>query len=179
MEAYPVDGQIFQAVVEGVDAQLLILPVLRHAHLRIHLPSVGEIRIVDLEDKTGVDDGLVFLVHGGGDGEEVSFVSGVVFVLHPVLHGAGSDGGEKGFFDRLSLERGFQILDVRLYLWVTDILERLSAVEDPGVMTDGGTSTPVKVLGELDHVAAEDGGRPEIWTCRLLDKAAEPLARIA
>src|SRR4030095_4531373 len=78
VKAYPVYRQVSQAMVEGVDAQLLIPPVLRHAHLKIHLPGVGEIRIVDLEDETGADDGLVFLVHGIGEGDEISLVGRVV-----------------------------------------------------------------------------------------------------
>jgi hypothetical protein len=37
--------------------------------VRHELPTVRQIRIVDLEQETGVGNGLVFFVHGIGDGE--------------------------------------------------------------------------------------------------------------
>jgi hypothetical protein len=73
-EAQPVNGQISQTVVKGVDSQLLIFAILRQAHLRIHLSGVGEIRSVDLEDESCVDDGLVFLMYPISDSKEISLV---------------------------------------------------------------------------------------------------------
>ena len=54
-------------MVERVDAHLLVLPVVRDAHLREHLPGVREVGIVDLQNKAGVHNSLVFFVHGVRD----------------------------------------------------------------------------------------------------------------
>src|SRR4029077_1539811 len=115
-------------------------------------------------------------MHGVCDGEKISLVGGVIFVLHPVLHCAWSDGWEKSFFDLLPLKGGLQILDVRFDLGLADVFERLGTVEDPGMVPDGSTSAPVEVFGELNHVATEDRGGPEVRTRRSLDKAAQPFA---
>ena len=58
-----------------LDAQLGVFAVVGDAHLGVHLPAVGQVGIVDLEQHAGVGDGLVLLVQRVGDGEqEASFV---------------------------------------------------------------------------------------------------------
>src|SRR5690348_5189003 len=63
VEAAPADvqpdllaGDVAKRVIERVDPKLRIAPVLRDAHLRIHLPAVGQVGIVDLQEEAGVDD---------------------------------------------------------------------------------------------------------------------------
>ena len=64
-------GDAAQRVVERVDAKLRPVAVLRLAHRRHHaLVHVGQERVVDLHDEAGIDDGLVFLVQGFGEGEQ-------------------------------------------------------------------------------------------------------------
>ena len=66
VEAPPADVQphllardAAQGVVDRVDAQRGVLAVVAHAHVRIHLPAVGQVRVVDLQQKPGGDDRLV------------------------------------------------------------------------------------------------------------------------
>ncbi len=166
-------------MVQRIDAQLLILAIVRQTHVRMHLPGIGEIGIVDLQDEAGVDDRLVFFAHRCGNGEEILFGGFVIFVLHPMLHGAGSDGREKSLCVLLALERRLQIGDVGVDFILADILERLDAIEHPGVMADGGPAAAVEILGELLHVAAEDRRRLEIHPGLALDESAQPLFGIA
>jgi hypothetical protein len=86
-----------------------------------------EPRIVDLQQKTGVDDRPVFLAHGVGDGEDVFLRRLVVDVPLPVLDvGRGNRRHERlcGFH---VAERGFEIVDVALELGVALIGDRPGA----------------------------------------------------
>ena len=144
----------------------------------MHLPGVGEVRIVDLQDEASFDDGLVFFAHGVRDSEEIFLIGFVKFILHPVLHGARSHGGQKCFFNFLSLKRDFEIRDVGIHFLLADIFQRFHAIEDPRMMADGCPAAAVEILGELQHVAAENRSRLEIGTRRALDESAESFLRI-
>ena len=113
VKTHAIGGNVAQAVIKRVDAQLGVLAVFRHAHLRHELPAVGQIGIVDLQQKPRVDDRLIFFVHGVGDGDEISLVVGVVIVFHPMLDGAGSNRGKKCFFVFLALKPCLEIFDFR------------------------------------------------------------------
>src|SRR5262245_55936367 len=118
-------------------------------------------------------------MHGVGNGEKICLVGRVVFVFHPVLHGSRSHRRQKGLFDLDTLERSLEIVDVCFDGGMADVLKGLVAVEDPRVVSDGSPSSLVKVIGKFHQVSAEYGSRSEIRAGRLLDKATEPLARIA
>ena len=143
------------------------------------MPCVREIRIVDLQHEFGVDDRLVFLPHGVCDSEQIGFIARVVLVLHPVFHSAGRDRRQKSFFDLLALECCLQIVNVRLYFLLADILERFDTIKNPRVMADGGAPAAVEVIFELDQIAAEDRRRLEVGACRPLDEAAESFFGVA
>ncbi len=111
---------VAEGVVEGVDAQLGVLAVGGDVHLGVDLPGICEIGVVDLEDEAGVDDGLVFLAHGVGDGENVFLVRLVVLVDQPVLDRAGGDGGHEAFAAGVVLRAADRLSRSRVrYSWPT------------------------------------------------------------
>ena len=85
VEADRLLGNVAQPVVQRLDAQLRVLAIVVDAHLRVHLPAVGQVRVVDLQHEAGVGDELVLLVHDVGDGEQELLVGRVVLVPQPVL----------------------------------------------------------------------------------------------
>ena len=87
---------IAQGMVERVEAHLGEAPVGRHVHLRVQLPGVGQVGIVDLQQEPSVGDRLLLVVHGIGDGVDERLVVGVVVVDQPMLNGARGDGGQEG-----------------------------------------------------------------------------------
>ena len=149
MEAHPVDGQISQAVVKRLDAQLLILPVLRHAHLRIHLPCIRQIRVVDLEDEAGVDDGLVFFVHGVGDGEKIGLVrvgSTRFFIQCSMVPGATAGKNASATWPPWSAALKWSMSSVT-EAWPT-YLSELNAGEDPCMVANGSAPASIEVARE-------------------------------
>ena len=81
----------------------------------------GRSGIVDLQQEAGVDDGFVFFVHGIGDGDQIGLVVRVIVVFHPVLDGAGRDGGKKRFLVLLTLQAGFEVGDLRFQRFMADV----------------------------------------------------------
>ena len=144
----------------------------------MHLPGVGEVRIVDLQDEAGFDDGLVFFAHGVRDSEEIFLIGFVKIILHPMFHGARRHGGQKCFFIFLVLKREFEIRDVGIHFLLADVFQRFHAIEDPRVMADGRPAAAVEIFGELQHVASENRRRLEIGTRRALDESAQSFLRI-
>ena len=147
--------------------------------LRHELPAVRQIGIVDLKQETGVDDGLVFFVHGVGDGEQIGLVVWVVVVFHPVLDGAGRDGGKKCFLVFLSLEARFEIIDFLLQPLLADILERPVAENSLDVVAAIVACSLVEVVAKLHHVAGENRRGPILRFHFPFDEAGEPFPRIA
>jgi len=54
-------------MIERLDAQSRVFAILSDRHVRVHLPAVGEVGVIDLQQKPGIDDKLVFVRHGVGD----------------------------------------------------------------------------------------------------------------
>src|SRR6185295_2252573 len=79
----------------------------------------------------------------------------------------------------LPLESGFQIGDIGIHFIVTNIFQRLHAVEYPRMMADGSSAAAVKILREFFHVASEDRRRFEIRTGLSFDEAAKSLLGVA
>ena len=147
--------------------------------LRHELPAVRQVGIVDLQQETGIDDGLVLFVHRVGDGEQIGFIIGVIVVFHPVFDGARRDGGEKGLLVLLSLEAGFEIVDLLLQPFLADILERPVA-ENPLDVVAAIVACPlVEVIAKLHHVAGENRRGAILRFHFPFDEAGETFPRIA
>src|SRR5690606_30080967 len=89
-------------------------------HFGEHLPAVRKVRVVDLADEAGVDDGPVFFLHRVGDGVEHFLVRLVVLVVDPVLHGAWGDGGQV-CLDVQALDGGLEVGYVFLVVVLADV----------------------------------------------------------
>src|SRR5438132_1768379 len=61
------------------------------------MPLEREIRGIELQKKTALDDGLVFDLDGGSDGGEICLFAVVIFVLHC----GGNDPRRRGSHERL------------------------------------------------------------------------------
>ena len=72
-------------MVERLDPQFGIFAIVGEIHVREHLPTICEVRIVDLHDDPGIGDGLVLLVQHVGDREQETLIIWVVLVPEPVL----------------------------------------------------------------------------------------------
>ena len=65
--------QAADRVVERLDADHREFPVILDRRFGVdHVPVLGDRRIVELQDKPGVDDRLVLLAHGVGAGVQNS-----------------------------------------------------------------------------------------------------------
>ena len=146
--------------------------------LRHELPTVGQVRIVDLQQKTGIGNGLVFLVHGISDGDQIGLVVGVIIVFHPVLDGAGSDGGEKSFLVFLSLQTGLEVGDLRFQRCMADVFQRRIA-EYPLDIVATVVGARFKIVAELDQIPGIDGRGVVAGFGFAFDEAAQTVARIA
>ena len=131
-----------------------------------------------MQQEAGVDDGFVFFVHGIGDGDEIGLVVRVVVVFHPVLDGAGSDGGKKRFFVLLTLQAGLEVGDFRLQRFMADVFERRVAKHPFDVVAAMG-SARVEVIAELGQVPGVDRRGLVAGFDFTLDEAAQPVARVA
>ncbi len=81
VEADAVLRQAADGVVDQLDRGLEIFAQVGHRPVRIKHPAGAELRLVDLQDHTGLDDGLVFLADRVGDRHHVALLVRVVFVV--------------------------------------------------------------------------------------------------
>src|SRR5712692_5540222 len=149
MEAYSLGRDSSQCMIERLDAERRKLAIGRHVHLRMNLPGIGKVRVVNLKNQTALGNGSVFFMHRVGNSREVGVVVGVVFILEPVLDGAGCDGRKECLLDFGALERGPQIRDVSLHCGLADILDRSGT---GGLSYSKGASSG-KVLREFRFVS--------------------------
>jgi len=112
MKTDSVLGQAAQRVVERLDPDHREFLVGRDARLGVHhVPIVGDCRIVELQDKAGIKDRLVFLAQRLGPGVEELLVAPVIGVRDAV--GApGSNRGHEPFLDPGVGEACLEIGDV-------------------------------------------------------------------
>src|SRR5260370_30585607 len=66
MEAYSLGRDSSQCMIERLDAERRKLAIGRHVHLRMNLPGIGKVRVVNLKNHTAVGNGSVFLVNSNG-----------------------------------------------------------------------------------------------------------------
>ena len=81
MQAHPVRGDVAQGVVQRLDMQVRLAPVLVVGlSLEHHVPAQSQVRRIQLQQESGRDDGLVLGAHGIGQRVEVGLVIRVVLV---------------------------------------------------------------------------------------------------
>jgi len=76
---------VVQRVVERVNPHGGIFAVFGNCDVGQASPTVRKVGVVDLQQKTGVDDRLVLLAHRLSDGERERLIVLVIFVCHPML----------------------------------------------------------------------------------------------
>ena len=101
-----------QRVVERLDAQRRVPAVLRHRHLREHLPAVGQVRVVHLQDQPRVDNGLVLLAQHVSDGEQGRLLVRVELVAEPVPRPCRGNGWQERLHAVVSPRRHGKPLDI-------------------------------------------------------------------
>ena len=106
-------------MVERVDANLGPFSAVGDARSRMQNVIGHEARIVDLHQKSGIDDRLVFFAHRVRDRENVFFLRLVIGVLLPVLDIRRRNSRHENVSDPNALKGGFEIVDIALELGVT------------------------------------------------------------
>ena len=175
MEANRFLGDVAQCVVKRFDAELGERAVLGDTQVRVDLPGVGQVRVVDLEQETSVGDRLVLFVHGVGDRVQEVLVSVVVSVLHPVLYRAWSDGQQEYLEASESFETGLEVVDIALHGGVTDVLKRSGA----HVLGPAQVASAFEILWEFQCVATVYPREHFAGDVGSLIVPAEPLSSVA
>ena len=162
--------QTAQRVIERLDPDHREFLVVVDIGLGVdHVPAGRGRRIVELEDKPGIEDGLVFLAHRLGPGVKELLVAVVIGVGNPV-GAAGRDGGHETFRSPRCLQRRFEIVDVGLERILAGVSERTNADRPGGgpgthehaglaVGIGGGKPHPIApTSGVVQHDLAGAGG---------------------
>jgi hypothetical protein len=103
----PVVRNSFERVIDGVDAELGELAIVRDADGGLeHVPPVDQPGIIDLQDKSGIDDRPVLFAQRLGQGEDELLVAAVVFVVDEMVEPARSDHAEERLLDLAAGARG-------------------------------------------------------------------------
>ena len=126
MQANLFAGDATQGVIQCVNPQR-VFAVVGQGDVGQAVPAVLQVRIVDLQQEAGIDDGLVFLMHGISDGQQERLVALVVFVQHPVLDGAWRIGRQVGGGHADAVKCSLEIVDVLGEFGVADIAKLAGA----------------------------------------------------
>ena len=168
VETDPVPRQSPQRVIERLHADHRELPVRARRGRRVdHVPVLGDGGIVELEDESRVDDGLVLLPHGVGAGVDELLLGLVVLVADPG-GAARRDGGHEALLDPGRRQRALEALDVRLDRRVARIRERARAHGDahaaPAPRRGGDTRMGIGVGGgeELAVAPVREAREPDL-----------------
>src|SRR6476469_8044291 len=98
VEPHPVARHIYDCLVDCCDDALDKAKKLAKRTIVVcQMPLEREIRAIELQKKTALDDGLVFDLDGGSDGGEICLFAVVIFVFHC----GGNDPGRRGGHERL------------------------------------------------------------------------------
>ena len=90
MHAQLLGRDVGERVVERLDVQRGALAEFVEVEVGVlDVPAHGEVGTVDLQDEAGLGDGLVFVAHRVGDGEEIGLVVLVVLVAEEQRDHAG------------------------------------------------------------------------------------------
>ena len=115
MHAHALGRQVAHRVVERGDIDGNDLAVVGERQVEIdHVPQHREIGTIELEDKAGLDDRLVFAPHHVGERVDIFFVGLVVAVLEIARDLAGGRRGHEDVLGLRALQRRFRKIDVGL-----------------------------------------------------------------
>ena len=156
---YPAGRQPRDGAVQRRDPELLELAVRRHVQVRVESKTVRQVRVVELQDETRLDDGFVLLAQGVCQREQKRLVTGIVLIGNPVLDGANGDRRDERLLGLDARQRRLQVVDVRLYRSLAGILQRPDTVElaPPTARRRGPLRR--KVLREILALAVADRAR--------------------
>ncbi len=145
----------------------------------------GGARVVELQDKAGIDDHVVFGAHRRADGADQFFLALVVFVLAVRDDARRRGDRQERLLDFDVLERRFEIVDVALQLRLPGIADRPDAHRlDRGGDALAGIELGIK-LGEflaVDAAGERIGARldrPPLETAQSLQHILRPADRFA
>ncbi len=85
-------------MVEGVDAHIGPAAAVFDRQTGVHDVVGEQAGVIDLQEEAGVDDGVVLLAHGVGDGVDVLLLGGVVLVAAWSFDIGGGAGWHEDFF---------------------------------------------------------------------------------
>lgn len=114
MEANLLAGKVPQGVIEQLHVPLQPAAVLFNTEIRVAQIMCEQLRIVNLQKKTGIDYDLVFLSQGLGNGHLVLFRSPVVVVGPAIADLVRSNRWDECFLDLDLVQGRFKILQVPL-----------------------------------------------------------------
>ena len=127
----------------------------------------GQLRVVDLQHETGVDDGPVFLVQGVGEGDPKFLIGLVELVSVPAGKLGRRHGRHESLLARDLGDRRFQIVDVARQRFVSLVGDRASA-HPAGPLRPAGRPWhlrgPSVILGKGEMLARP---RPGAFTARV------------
>ena len=107
-------------VVDGLDEQVRLFEPLLFVERLVHV-NIRQEGIIDLQQKTGINDRVVFFGQRIGDGIHVFFLAGVVFVEPD----AGDSGaGHERLFNSVLRAGRAQVGQIHLQCMMTDIAHR-------------------------------------------------------
>src|SRR3984957_2175519 len=89
MVTHAILGNPGERVVQRIDADLEIAAIVSNARLRLdHVPGCHDTGIVDLQDKSGVDDSAIFLAHRVGQSEHEFLFVPIMLVVDEMIEPA-------------------------------------------------------------------------------------------
>src|ERR1700728_1117731 len=118
---------VAQRVIERCDADFRPFAAVGDARLGMDDVIGDQPWIVDLQQKSGSDDSLVFLAHRLGDGEDVFLLRLVEDIFLPILNVGWRNGWHEHFFGVDAIQSRLEIVDVAFELEVAFIADRAGA----------------------------------------------------
>ena len=145
MEADFLGRDAAERVIDHFDPLGRPVPAIGDAELRMHHVIGDQARIVDLENKSGVDDCFVLFAQRIGDGLLVFLVGAIILVGKSCRDVGRRDRGHEDIFVGQALGCRFEIGDVRLDGLVASVADRpgasINAVASP-------SASPAKRFGD-------------------------------
>ena len=152
VKAHAVGRNVSQRVVERLDAKAGELAIVRDAHVRVNLPGVGEVRVVDLQDVSGLTIASYSTFIASAMAFEVRLVARIVLVAQPVLDRAGGYRRQERLGRLDTGQPRPEVRDVRLHGALPDVGQR----PDTDGLAARQISAAGEVLGEFGGVATVD-----------------------
>src|SRR5271166_994171 len=148
---------VLQRMIERLDMEPGLFAEFTKAQLGIlNVPAHGEVRTVDLQDQTGLGDGLVFLPHSLGDRVEIGLLARIMPVVEEQRDDTRRGGTEEGFLRVHSGERQGQISDVYLGRLGVAHADRTIAAGCPAPRAAGIAKDPAGEFWKPDEILVDE-----------------------